>query len=147
MIRLPHLALALALAPTLAVAAGTPALAATARLGGGDAAERLRDADTNGDGAVSRPEMLAMRQSQWSRFDRNGDGYFSQADLPGFARDRWNGDKLARLRQAFDQNRDGRISRAEYVDGPTPAFDMADADNNGLVTRAEFQSLAELAGK
>ncbi|PEQ10724.1 hypothetical protein B2G71_20620 [Novosphingobium sp. PC22D] len=110
-----------------------------------NAMERLRAADTNGDGAVSRAEFLAMRASQWQRFDRDSDGYFSRDDLPGFAQKRWDGDRISTLRQEFDTNRDGRISRAEFVDGPTTLFDLADTDRDGRVTEAEAQAMTERA--
>jgi len=133
--RLPIAALALSvLAPGLANAAPAP----MAR--GGDALARLKEADANRDGSVSRAELLSYRTGQWSRFDRNEDGYFSREDLPAFLRDRWDGGKLAEMRQSFDANRDGRISRAEFTRGPTPAFDLADANGDGRVTEAELRA-------
>lgn len=112
---------------------------------GGDAITRLREADANRDGTVSRAELLSYRTSQWSRFDRNGDGYFTPEDLPAFLRDRWNGGRLAEMRHSFDANRDGRISRAEFTHGPTPAFDLADANGDGRVTEAEFRAATAAA--
>ncbi|WP_374397449.1 EF-hand domain-containing protein [Sphingopyxis sp.] len=109
--------------------------------------ERLQShfgmADTNSDGAVSRAEFKAYRAKQWSRLDRNGDGFLSQDDLPGFLQSRWNGDRAAAMRRDYDQNRDGRISHDEYVNGPAPAFDRADSDANNLVTRAEMDAAAK----
>jgi Ca2+-binding EF-hand superfamily protein len=112
--------------------------------GGGsrDLAEQLKAADRDHDGQVSRAELVSHRTTQWSRFDRNGDGYFSRDDLPGFVQDRWNGEKLVQLRRAYDRNGDDRISRAEFVGGPTPAFDVADANGDGLVGEAEMRTLA-----
>ena len=107
----------------------------------GQGIERLRQADTNHDGMISRAEFQAERTSQWQRFDRNGDGYFSQSDLPRFAQSRWNGEKLTELRRQFDANRDGRISRAEFIGGPSPIFDAADIDGNDLVSRAEQETI------
>jgi Ca2+-binding EF-hand superfamily protein len=82
------------------------------------AADRLREADANGDGAISRAELGAWRVSQWQRMDRNGDGAFSRDDLPALMRSRWDSDRLVQLRQVYDRNGDGRISRTEFVDGP-----------------------------
>lgn len=129
----------------LALAAIVPisAMAATAHAAvpsPDQALERMREADINHDGAISRAELLATRKSEWQRFDRNGDGYFSQDDLPAFLRDRWNGGRLAQMRTSFDANGDGRISQAEFVDGPTPAFDMADTNHDGRVTEAELKT-------
>lgn len=116
--------------------------AAPGRFNGADPIDRMREADANHDGAVSRAELFTYRKSEWKRLDRNGDGYFSQNDLPGFVRDRWNGERLTELRTSFDANRDGRISQSEFLNGPTPAFDLADANNDGRVTDAEFKVAA-----
>lgn len=119
-----------------------PAMAEPMAGGSRDFAEQLKAADRNDDGQVSRPELVDYRTTQWTRFDRNGNGYFSRDDLPGFAQARWHGEKLVRLRLVYDRDRDGRVSRQEFVDGPTPAFDAADTDRDGLVSAAELRAMA-----
>lgn len=123
---------------------GSAAHAASQPFAGGsrDFAEQLKAADRNNDGQVSRPELVSYRTTQWTRFDRNGDGYFSRDDLPGFVQDRWDGEKLVQLRRAYDRDHDGRISRAEFVSGPTPAFDAADTNHDGLVSEAELRAMS-----
>lgn len=128
----------------VAFAALAVPLAAHAQPGAGrdpaEAINRIFEADSNGDGKVTRAELLVWRTQQWSRLDRNRDGYFTRDDLPGFAASRWDGPRLMQLREQFDVNQDGRLSRAEFADGPTPAFALADADHDGTVTRAEAQT-------
>ena len=139
----PPLSLAaamLALSPGMALAAAPANGAGLER-----AQEQLRKADKNGDGAISRNEFIQNRVDQWSRMDRNGDGYFSKDDLPRMARSRWDGDRLAELRRAFDANGDGRIARAEFVNGPTLIFDAADRNQDNIVSKAELQALAQHA--
>ena len=46
---------------------------------------------------------------------------------------------------SFDRNGDGRISRAEYLSGPTPIFDAADADHDQVVSKAELSAAATQA--
>ncbi|WP_067738935.1 EF-hand domain-containing protein [Novosphingobium naphthalenivorans] len=130
---------------SLALAALVPAAAQAApptkrTFDGSQAIERMEAADTNHDGTVTRTELVTYRNGEWQRLDRNGDGYFSADDLPRFLRDRWNGDKLKQMRDTYDRNRDGRISRAEFTSGPTPAFDMADANHDNRVTQAELKA-------
>ncbi len=127
-------------ATTFAAALPAQAQPAGQSPGDGEAIERLKQADTNHDGAISRAELIAFRKTQWTRMDRNHDGYFSQDDLPGFVRSRWDGDKLVQLRKQFDKNHDGKLSYAEFVNGPTIGFDMADTDGNGVVTQAELDA-------
>lgn len=109
-----------------------------------DVIERIRHADANKDGVITRSELLAHRQTEWPKLDRNGDGYFSRYDLPGFVQDRWDSGRLANMRQTYDADRDGRISRAEFTSGPTLAFDMVDANADSRVNEAEIKAaLAE----
>jgi Ca2+-binding EF-hand superfamily protein len=105
--------------------------------------EQLRAADKNGDGSVSRSEYRQQRAAQWSSLDRDGDGFFSKDDLPSFLQSRWDGERIADLRRQFDRNGDGRISRTEFVDGPMPGFDLADANHDQLVTEAEMKVAAQ----
>ncbi|MCT2401390.1 EF-hand domain-containing protein [Novosphingobium mangrovi (ex Huang et al. 2023)] len=141
------LPLGFALSAFVPASAQASALAMAGRnFDGSQAVERIRAADTNHDGTVSRAELGSYRKSQWQRLDRNGDGYFSQGDLPRFVRDRWNGEKLAGMRATYDRNKDGRISRDEFISGPTPAFDLADTNNDNRVTEAELKALLAAAG-
>jgi Ca2+-binding EF-hand superfamily protein len=104
--------------------------------------ERLRAADTNHDGAVSRGEFVSFRAQQFSRLDRNQDGFISEDDAPRFAARRMGANGLSpqQLQAAFDVNHDGRVSQSEFVGGPTPVFDRVDANANGLATEAEFDA-------
>lgn len=139
MYRILQLGLALAaFVPSIAQAA--PPVTAGRQFDGSQAIARMEAADTNHDGTVTRAELVAYRNGEWQRFDRNGDGYFSAHDLPRFLRDRWNGTKLAQMREMYDRNQDGRISRAEFTTGPTPAFDMADANHDNRVSKAELKT-------
>ncbi|ENY81572.1 MULTISPECIES: EF-hand domain-containing protein [Sphingopyxis] len=133
--------------PLAAFAAFLPATGALAAPGGDfeRAAQELRDADRNGDGVVSRAEFQQYRVGRWAKMDRNGDGYFSKDDLPALARSRWDSDRLTQLRRDFDKNRDGRISRAEFVGGPMPMFDAADSNRDNQVSKAELQALGQKA--
>lgn len=141
---LPALALPTLSAPALSA----PANRKTVDFTEADVIERMRHADGNGDGVITRPELASHRANEWPRMDRNGDGYFSRDDLPGFARDRWNSGRLASMRQAYDANRDNRISRAEFIGGPTLAFDKVDANRDDKVSTDEMETaLAAVRGR
>jgi len=103
--------------------------------------ERLRAADLNHDNVVSRQEFLTYRAGQFDRLDRNHDGYVTESDMPRFAARRSPaGMGPAELQAQFDVNHDGRVSRTEFVNGPTLAFDRVDANHDNLATQAEFEA-------
>jgi Ca2+-binding EF-hand superfamily protein len=129
------------IAALLAGAALTGSASAREQL---DPMEMLEKSDANRDGAISRAEFVDARRARFAKMDRNRDGYFSDDDLPRMVRKR-AGEKVDRVVQALDSNRDGRLSRLEFVDGPTRLFDLGDADRNGLIDRYEMDRLRQRA--
>jgi hypothetical protein len=105
-----------------------------------DAAQMLESADANHDGTVTRMEFIAARASRFSKLDRNGDGYIDTSDLPKRFRKRQKAsERLSALIMQFDKDGDGRISREEFVNGPTLAFDRADTNHDGMLSPAELK--------
>jgi EF-hand domain pair/EF hand len=104
-------------------------------------------ADTNGDGVITREELHAARERLFVRLDRNGDGYIDKDDMSGRLAGRQKArERLAELVTQLDKDGDGRVSRVEFVDGPTPLFDRADMDHNGELSQEEVAAIrAELA--
>lgn len=103
-----------------------------------DARRMLQSADRDGDGMVTRAEFASSRQAVFDRLDRNRDGVLDGADRAGVR------PVPARLRDAVagaDRNGDGRITRAEFAAAPTPLFDRADTDGNGVVDAYEMARL------
>ncbi|MFM9829461.1 MAG: EF-hand domain-containing protein [Sphingomonas sp.] len=103
---------------------------------------RLLEADANHDGQVTRPELIGWRSANFARFDRNRDGVLSSDDVPAFLRASSIGIQLTGTIKQYDANADGRLTRAEFVGGPTPLFDMADANHDGIVSKAEVDAAA-----
>lgn len=132
------------IAAVLALALLAPA-SAFAQTGGERAIERMREADANHDGAITRAEFVAYRASQFTRIDRNQDGFLTQQDAPPFARLAPAAFNPAAMTEQFDVNNDGRVSRAEFVNGPTLMFDRADANHDNVVVRAELDAAAAAA--
>jgi len=118
------------------ILAAAPALAQPSA---GSMIERLKEADANGDGAITREEFLNYRAAQFDRLDRNHDGVLTADDRPrmaGFGGGQTRGSML----EQFDANQDGRVDKSEYVNGPTPLFDRIDANHDGVITAAELQA-------
>lgn len=101
---------------------------------------RMRAADTNRDGVITKPEMLSFRAANFSRIDRNGNGFLAEDDIPALLRGRSGLIDIAAMKTQFDANRDGQVSRDEFVNGPTLVFDRADSDRNGQLISAEIDA-------
>lgn len=114
-----------------------------------DLISRMDQADTNSDGNVTRTELIEWRKANFTRFDRNRDGVLSDADIPRFVRNTSIGVQFNDLKTQFDANRDGRVTRDEFIGAPTILFDVADINRDNVLTRSERDAAvasARLAG-
>lgn len=118
---------------TLAATTGAPASAQ--RFGGGD---HFADADANGDRIITREEFAAARARSFDKLDRNGDGIVQKSDFNRLAKFKPEaGQRLQRMIDATDTNRDGKVTRDEFAAAPAPVFDRADTNGDGAVSKAE----------
>lgn len=118
--------------------------------GPGAMAERIRAADKNGDGLISREEAQASLPKVHENFDRmdlNNDGFISKEEFQkdGEARRAaMQAERKAEMERRFaaaDKDRDGRISRDEaQASMPRVAerFEALDTNKDGFLTREEL---------
>lgn len=97
--------------------------------------------DADGDGFVSAAEREASLKRRFARLDGNGDGRISRAELDA-ARARQQKRRAARtgaesFRQA-DRDGDGKLSLEEVVAARARLLRKMDADRDGRVTKDEF---------
>lgn len=110
---------------------------------------RFRGMDRNGDGVITQSEWRGSAEA-FRTHDWNGDGKLSGAELrPGAARgDERDEDYVPRADREFDdwteegfdyldQNRDGRLTRAEWF-YDRESFLRADRNRDNVLSRAEF---------
>jgi len=95
----------------------------------------LDQADTDGDGKITRDEYLAAMEKAFARLDANGDGVIDSTERPqmGASPEQRVDQMLARL----DTNKDGKITADEFK-GPEERFKAMDANSDGAVTREEL---------
>jgi hypothetical protein len=114
---------------------------------------RFARLDTNGDGKVTREEREASRaartDARFDKVDADDNGQISKAEFEAGHDKRMGGGKHKRGHGGMkgggfggraDADKDGTLTREEYLAGPLALFDKADADKDGTVTAAEQQA-------
>lgn len=110
---------------------------------GAQAQERLKAADTNHDGLISREEAKALPRiaEQFDAIDANKDGQISTEELRAFHQAHRGGQR-GEMWKSLDANGDGRLSRDEVAKHPRLAndFDAIDANRDGFLSPEELQA-------
>lgn len=91
--------------------------------------------DLNQDGDVTCEEWKQYASDLFREADRNHDGVLTQEEYSALARQ----DKLFEMAgfAYFDADSDGRITLAELIDKPNPAFTLLDANHDCVITPEE----------
>lgn len=99
---------------------------------------RFKDADSNGDGVVSRQEATSLMIGEsFAMFDTDGDGFVSESEFVASGGTAENFKKI-------NTSGSGKLTLEEAVANPTVIermalpFDEADVDGNGQVTYEEY---------
>ncbi|MEM8850300.1 MAG: calcium-binding protein [Pseudomonadota bacterium] len=111
------------------------------------------DLDANGDGRLTRDELTAFGRARGAeRFaaaDVNGDGALTRDEIEAGV-DARASERLDRI-MARDADGDGRLTPDELVgDDPRRGgrfFDRADADGDGALSEAEWETMAQRRGR
>ena len=114
------------------------------------------EADTNGDGIISREEQAAMRDAAFARMDHDGDGYLTEQDRAAMQvqreekrnemreRARARGEQMREAREArqaeIDLNDDGVISREEFMAAENQKISRLDLNGDGNITKEEAEA-------
>ena len=108
--------------------------------GGGRMLERLRAADTNGDGMISRQEAAALPRiaKNFDAIDTNRDGQVTSEELRAFHKQ-----QRAEHWKRLDTDGDGRISKAEAQANAPRLFEhfaQVDTNGDGFLTPDELKA-------
>ncbi len=106
--------------------------------------QKFQRADKNGDGSVSRMETTNLIIADaFAMYDSNGDGFVTEAEFVA------SGGTPQNFRKV-NKSRSGQIPLEEAQASPmifdtfVVSFDEADANKDGQVTLAEYQSYLQL---
>jgi Ca2+-binding EF-hand superfamily protein len=103
--------------------------------------------DVNNDGSVTREEFIAARTDHFAKLDRNSDGSIDSNDVRKRRMKGGGGDFLV---GQFDTDGDKKVSKEEFVNGPTTLFDRADANKDNVLDAKELaaaKAAAKAAGR
>ena len=103
--------------------------------------ERLKAADTNADGLISRAEAAALPRlaERFDAIDANKDGQISFDELRAARGKHRHGGHGGHFKRV-DADSDGKVSRAEALAAAEAAFARADANGDGFVTPEEMKA-------
>lgn len=134
------------------------ATAAALALGGATVAfadnHRAKGGDADGDGVITLEEHNSHADAMFARMDANGDGVLNaedreqlRAEMDGKRGHQYGhrGGKRGgkRMMKLADANNDGAISRAEFDAAAKARFAKMDADKSGTITAEEREAARE----
>ena len=126
---------------TAALAVLMLALGGAAMAGGGEKHARMFDRlDANNDEQINRDEIKPVVAKRFKRFDTDGDGVVSAAEIDAHLMKRVERQR-AHILKRFDRDDDGAVSRAEFDRQVARMFDLADENDDGLVSREEAREM------
>jgi len=137
---------------------------ATAMLNSPAAAERMqhraeflvKHLDKDGNGYITRDEVVAAAQKRFARLDRKGDGKLTPDELTGRhgrnaqaatdgARSQARAQFVQQHFEKLDTNHDGVVTQDEFVAAATARFQQVDTQGTGRVTANEIASSPQAA--
>lgn len=128
---------------------------------GEDDGERFDRLDANKNGTLERGELVADADAIFKNFDRNNDGALDEIEVPKPPQKRGDGFAPPPRGERFgdapkpppphfmmrDENEDGRLTRAEFDENVSRHFVQMDANGDGIITRAEFSAMQKDEGR
>ncbi len=102
--------------------------------------------DADGNGEITQAELTAQAEARFAEADTNGDGNLSVEELTaraeGKSQERMER-RIAKMIERRDANGDGVLSAEEMRPDESRAerrFDKLDADDNGSISKEEFET-------
>lgn len=145
----PKTALVLTLTASVALTAAIPA--AAQGFGGPRGGEMIfEEFDLNNDGQITLEEMTNHREARFTQADTDGDGSLSRDEMIAAGQTRVEAG-VDRMIERIDSDGDGAVSLAEMEAAgherresrQARMFDRIDADGDGAISAEEFEAAAD----
>lgn len=115
---------------------------------GGMMPDQFDTIDANKDGKVTQDELAAFRTAEFAAADTNADGALSAEELSARMLQKMLARQGARMIENMDADGNGTLSVDEMGDGPMAGnFARIDTDNDGAISKAEVEAVADHMGK
>lgn len=98
--------------------------------------------DADGNGEVTQAEMAAVGAARFSDADTDGDGFLTKEEISTKVDER-RAKRMDRMFEKRDANNDGKLSAEELApsaDRIAKRFEKVDTDGNGSISQAEFDA-------
>ena len=96
----------------------------------------LQGAGANKDGVITLDEVLASAEKRFARLDRNKDGVIDKADFDALRKDMVDY-RVKRFIHSYGADKDGRVSREQFMAKAAERFARMDLNNDGTISRDE----------
>lgn len=104
--------------------------------------------DADQSGTITQDEIATFRATEFAAADTNKDGSLSAEELQAHILARMLARQSARMIENMDDDGNGSLSLEEMREGPLAAnFARIDTDNDGAISKAEAEAVAERMGK
>ena len=106
----------------------------------------MEKADADKDGKITRTEYSAVSQGNFDDKDFNKDGVIDKSDWDAKRAACESGATLCGPMAKMDENKDGRVSKAEFMSKPGPMFQRLDTNKDGVIDQAEMAAAKAMKG-
>jgi Ca2+-binding EF-hand superfamily protein len=101
--------------------------------------EWLSRIDVDGDGRVTREEWAEHQAAGFNRVDADRDGKLTMGEMHAALKPQRE-TEAAKVFQRWDLNKDGFVTREEFLGRDFPGFKMLDTDGDGNITADDLRN-------
>lgn len=112
---------------------------------GGPRGDKLRRADANNDGVITKEEATAKRQKRFDRFDLDKNGEVTTNEAINAVIKRFES-RIKRKIRSYDENGDGKVSKEEFNAPVLERFAERDTNKDGKLTKDEMSWFGDRRG-